>query len=202
MTGQKTYGVYFIPPPELAYKIGLTHVLLKQNYGLEAAGKFMPHCTLFALLHLEDGFGENELIAVLDRILPSHTAFPLVFKLETEYFIRLELEKQPALENLQANICEELWSYLSEYGRKRRASTRYNPHITLAFSDLPADTELLHQIEAFCLELYRTMPREILWGNIVQLVEFTLQSPGDWDAPDYWRYMNWRIIKSYTLAAK
>lgn len=195
------YGIYLIPPPELAYHIALAHLLLKSAFGLEAGGKFMPHCTLVAFLHPREGAGATELAAMLDQILPHHQPFPLEFRLETERFIRLQLAEHPNLMNLQAELRREVDPFLSEYGRAKRSETSFHPHITLAFRDLPQDEGLLKQVEAFCRQLYQKMPKENLTGNLFQLIEFKLAEGKSWDAPDYWFTLRWRILKGYTLAA-
>ncbi len=200
MTGQEAYGVYFIPPPELAYQVGLAHLLLKSSFGVEAGGKFMPHCTLLAFIHLRKGVGEQELIATLDRSIPQHRAFPLGFRLETDRFIRLQLEKQPGLMELQAEVRHEIWPLLSEYGQNKRTETGFHPHITLAFRDLPTEPGLLAQVEAYCQKIYRDFPKTDLIGNLVQLIEFQIGEEASWDAPDYWETLRWRIIKGYTLS--
>ncbi len=199
MTGPTAYGVYLIPPPELAYPVGLGHLLLKSNFGLQAGGAFMPHSTLFAFIHLQDGLGAEDIINVLDRVLPQHRAFPLQYKLETEWFIRLDLVKYPALLNLQARIRQELWPLLSDFGKERRADATFNPHITLAFRDLPTDPGLLAQIHAYCRRLAHTFPANGLKGQAIQLVEFTVPDPALWSTPDYYKTFSWRIIKGYNL---
>ncbi len=199
MTGQIAYGVYLIPPPELAYSLGLGHVLLKNTFGMEAGSKFMPHCTLFAFLHLREGVGESELILRLEKVLAEHKAFPLEHTLGTEYFIRLDLAKHPGLMQLQANIRGELWDLLSQYGQNKRARPNFNPHMTLAFRDLPTEPGLLEQIHAYCRYLHQSMPQTDLKGKLVQLVEFRLPEGAEWDSDDYWRHLSWRIVKGYTL---
>jgi 2'-5' RNA ligase len=197
--GRTAYGVYLIPPPELAYQLALAHLTLKSAFGLEAGGKFMPHCTLFAFLHLREGLTEQALIEILDQVLPEYRSFPLNFKLETDRFIRLQIDQQPELMSLQTTVRQALWPLLSEYGQKRRSESAFHPHMTLAFRDLPAEPGLLKQVEAFCQKFYENMPKTKLWANLIQLVEFKVQDEAEWDSPDYWRSLSWRIIKGYAL---
>jgi len=200
MTEEAAYGVYFIPPPELAHQVGLAHLLLKSSFGVEAGGKFMPHCTLLAFIHPREGVGEQELISVLDQIIPQHKAFSLEFSLETDRFIRLQLEKKAGLMKLQTAFRRELWPLLSEYGQNKRSETGFHPHITLAFRDLPTEPGVLVQVEAYCQKLYQNFPKTNLTGNLVQLIEFKIGEEASWDAPDYWKTLSWRIIKGYTLS--
>lgn len=197
--GRTAYGVYLIPPPELAYQLALAHLTLKSAFGLEAGGKFMPHCTLFAFLHLKEELTEKALIEMLDQVLPEYKPFPLAFKLETDRFIRLQLDQQPELMSLQSTVRQALWPLLSEYGQERRSEKNFYPHMTLAFRDLPAEPGLLNQIEVFCQKLYEQMPKTNLLASLIQLVEFTIQEGAEWDSPDYWRTLSWRIIKGYAL---
>ncbi len=199
MLQEKVYGVYLIPPPALAYQLGLAHLLLESNFGLVAAGKFMPHCTLFAFLHIKEETSEAELVQAVEEVLQHSKSFPLEFRLETEKFIRLEVAKQPELMNLQARLRQSLWPLLSEYGQNRRLSNNFNPHFTLAYSDLPEDRGTLTQIQDFCQYLYETLPKNNQNGKSVQLIEFQLEAGKSWEDPDYWRTLSWRIIKSFTL---
>jgi 2'-5' RNA ligase len=202
---QKTaYGIYLIPEPALGEHLSQIHTTLRTNFGLEAAAKFMPHCTITAFLYLQEDKTLADLINAIDPLLSTFKPVPLEFDIfyKTEQFIGAGFNnKNEAMQELFSGLLSALQNIITETNYQERSNNGLKPHFTFAFRDLPQDKGLYDQIAAYCEHFYSQLPlTSNPYTRYFQLIKFeTSAENGFQDKNNYWRTLRWQLLKGWTL---
>ena len=180
--------------------------LLERQYGLRAAGNFMPHATIKGFFRSEAS--EGSIAARLDAVLDSREAFD-VFNGGIVTFgcdgiaidINSTSEGTPnvPLQDLHRAVMDVVMPLVDpacEFTRKERelAYERFRAHLTLAMADLPG--HLFDEVLAFVREADPVGPSSFV-ADTVQLVAFHSE---DWEGR-WWETLRWRLLRSWPLAA-
>jgi hypothetical protein len=199
------YAVYLRPSYEMGKAQAEVHDLLERQYGLLAAGNFMPHATIKGFFRSEAS--EGSIAARLDTVLEGREAFG-VFNRGIVTFgregiaidINSTSEGTPnvTLQDLHLGVMEAVMPLVDpacEFTRKERALAyeRYRAHLTLAMADVPE--HLFDEVLAFVREAEPVGPSSFL-AETVQLVAFHSE---DWEG-QWWETLRWRLLRSWPLA--
>ena len=181
--------------------------MLERQYGLRAAGNFMPHATIKGFFRSEAR--EGSIAARLDTVLEGREAFE-VFNRGIVTFgrdgiaidINSTSEGTPnvILRDLHLGVMEAVMPLVDpacEFTRKERelAYERYRAHLTLAMADVPE--HLFDEVLSFVREADPIGPSSFL-AETVQLVGFHSE---DWEG-QWWETLRWRLLRSWSLAAR
>jgi 2'-5' RNA ligase len=201
------YAVYLRPSYEMSRAQAEVHDVLERQYGLRAAGNFMPHATIKGFFRSEAS--EGSIAARLDAVLDGREAFE-VFNRGIVPFgrdgkaidINSTSEGTPnvPLQDLHQAVMDAVMPLVDpacEFTRKERelAYERFRAHLTLAMADVPE--RLFDEVLAFVREAHPIGPTSFL-ADTVQLVAFHSE---DWEGR-WWETLRWRLLRSRPLAAR
>lgn len=179
------------------------HALLERQYGLRAAGRFMPHATIKGFFRSDAS--QAELEAGCARAVAGRTAFT-VYNQGVVAFgtsgIALRIQRLPSgapNEPLQA-LHEAAYAALTpcihpdcDFTPREWAGPRFDAHLTLAMADIPP--RLFDEVLAFLHELEPIGPASFR-ADTLQLFAFT---SADWGGP-WWETLRWAHLASWRLA--
>jgi hypothetical protein len=201
------YAVYLRPSYEMSRAQAEVHDVLERQYGLRAAGTFMPHATIKGFFRSEAS--EGSIAARLDAVLDGREAFDVfngAIVTFGRYGIALDVNSTPEgtpnvpLQDLHRAGMDAVMPLVDpacEFTRKERESAyeRFRAHLTLAMADVPE--QLFDEVLAFVQEAHPIGPSSFP-ADTVQLVAFHSQ---DWEGR-WWETLRWRLLRSWTLAAR
>lgn len=197
------YGLYLRPSPAMCRDQAAIHALLERQYGLRAAGRFMPHATI-------KGFFRSE--AAPERIADTCSAALAGQRPVTvsnngvvafgESGIALRIQRLPSGETnaaLQA-LHEAVFAALlplvhpvCTFTPHECAGPRFDAHLTLAMADIPG--RLFAEVLAFLRELEPIGPASFC-ADTMQLFAFTSDA---WDG-SWWETLRWEHLASWRLS--
>ncbi len=201
------YAVYLRPSYEMSRAQAEVHDVLERQYGLRAAGNFMPHATIKGFFRSEAS--EGSIAARLDAVLEGRGAFE-VFNGGVVAFgrdgIAIDVNStiggtpNVPLQDLHRTVMDAVMPLVDpacEFTRKERklAYERFRAHLTLAMADVPE--QLFDEVLAFVREADPIGPSSFL-ADTVQLVAFRSE---EWEGR-WWETLRWRLLCSWTLAAR
>jgi 2'-5' RNA ligase len=197
------YGFYLRPSPAMCRAQAEIHALLERQYGLRAAGRFMPHATIKGFFRSDAS--QAELEAGCARAVAGRAAFT-IFNQGVVPFgtsgIALHIQRLPSGEPngpLQA-LHEAAWAALTphihpecDFTPREGAGPRFDAHLTLAMADIPR--QLFDEVLAFLRELEPIGPASFR-ADTLQLFAFTST---EWGGP-WWETLRWIHLASWRLA--
>jgi hypothetical protein len=197
------YGFYLRPSVAMCRAQTEIHALLRHQYGLEVAGKFMPHATIKGFF--ASTVSPAAMIDRLDPVLSNHRAFPVhnsgVRCPYGTYAIVLDVHHQPdgtRNESLQA-LHEAAYAALlplvdpsCAFTAREGSGERFRAHLTLAMADIPS--AFFDEITRFLLDAEPVGPTDFL-AEVVQLFAFTSE---DWAGP-WWDTLRWELLHGWRL---
>ena len=201
------YAVYLRPSYEMSRAQAEVHDVLERQYGLRAAGNFMPHATIKGFFRSEAS--EGGIAARLDAVLEDRGAFE-VFNGGVVAFgrngIAIDVNGTPEgtpnvpLQDLHRTVMDAVMPLVGaacEFTREETdwAYERFRAHLTLAMADVPE--HLFDEVLAFAQEAEPVGPPSFL-TNTVQLVA---SRSDDW-AGKWWETLRWQLLRSWTLGCR
>jgi hypothetical protein len=201
------YAAYLRHSYEMSKAQAEVHVVLERQYGLRAAGNFMPHATIKGFVR--SAASEGSIAARLDAVLEGREAFE-VFNGGIVPFGRdgmaidinstSEGTLNVPLQDLHQAVMDAVMPLVDsacDFTRKERelAYERFRAHLTLAMADVPE--HLFDEVLAFVQEAVPIGPSSFL-ADTVQLVTFHSE---DWEGR-WWETLRWRLLRSWPLAAR
>jgi hypothetical protein len=196
------YAFYLRPCAAMARAQVELHDLLRHQYGLRAAGRFMPHVTLKGFFRSTAPV--ETLTARLDGMLAGIHAFPVFnhgvrpFRREAVFLDVHGLrggEPNLQLQQLHDAALDTLLPLVDpacEFTGREWLGERFHAHLTLAMADLPS--WLFTEVLAFVQETEPIGPDRFL-ATTVQLVAF---ASDDW-ADQWWPSLRWQLLHSWQL---
>lgn len=197
------YGLYLRPSPAMCRDQAAIHALLERQYGLRAAGRFMPHATI-------KGFFRSE--AAPEHIADScsaalagqrpFTVFHNGVVAFGESGIALRIQHLPsgetnaALQSLHEAVFAALLPLVHPacaFTPSEWAGPHFDAHLTLAMADIPG--RLFAEVLAFLRELEPIGPASFC-ADTMQLFAFTSDA---WDGP-WWETLRWEHLASWRLS--
>jgi 2'-5' RNA ligase len=195
------YGVYLLPAPPLAAAVAAVHGRFAREYGLRAAGRFMPHVTLKGFFRTEAEPAELEA-----RLRPAlhgrppvtlHNAGAVALGPET---VALDVDADPdggrnrALHALHVAVFEAMGPCVArgcEFTAVEFAGNAFRAHLTLAMADIPPDRfpELL--------ALAAQAPVGPSSSEAIEVALFAFENR-DW-AGSWWETLTWRPVATFSL---
>ncbi len=202
------YAVYLRPSYEMSRAQAEVHDVLERQYGVRAAGNFMPHATIKGFFR--SAASEGSIAARLDAALEGREAFE-VFNGGIVPFgrdgvaidINSTSEGTPnvPLQDLHRAVMDAVMPLVDpacEFTREETecaAYERFRAHLTLAMADVPE--HLLDEVLAFVREADPIGPPKFL----ADTVQFFAFRSDDW-AGRWWETLRWQLLRSWTLAAR
>jgi hypothetical protein len=182
------------------------HDLLERQYGLRAAGNFMPHATIKGFFRSESS--EGSIAACLDAVLYGREAFEVFNKGIVPFGrdgiaidINSTSEETPnvPLQDLHQAVMDAVMPHVDPacgFTRKERelAYERFRAHLTLAMADVPE--RLFDEVLAFVREADQIGPSSFL-ADTIQFLAFYSE---DWEGR-WWETLRWQLLRSWPLAA-
>jgi hypothetical protein len=204
----RRYAVYLRPSYEMSRAQAEVHDVVARQYGLRAAGNFMPHATIKGFFRSE--VSEGRIAACLDAVLNGREAFD-VFNGGIVAFgrdgIAIDVNGTPEgapngpLQDLHQTVMDTVMPLVDpacEFTREETewaAYERFRAHLTLAMADVPE--HLLDEVLAFVREADPIGPPSFL----ADTVQFFAFRSDDW-AGRWWETLRWQLLRSWTLAAR
>jgi hypothetical protein len=202
------YAVYLRPSYEMSRAQADVHDVLERQYGLRAAGNFMPHATIKGFFRTEAS--EGSIAARLDAVLDGREAFD-VFNGGIVPFGRdgmaidingtSEGTPNVPLQDLHQAMMDAVMPLVdpacefTPREERELAYERFRAHLTLAMADVPE--HLFDEVLAFVREADPIGPPSFL-ADTVQFLAFRSD---DW-AGRWWETLRWQLLRSWTLAAR
>lgn len=180
------------------------HTLLYRQFGLEVAGRFMPHCTIKGFFRSEESVAEITNAAA--AITVGMPAFPVYSQGVTDFgdqAIVISIRNTPdgrrneSLQELHERALEALLPVVSPdcpHSPSERLREQYHPHLTLAMADIPPSR--FAEISGFCRELEPLGPASFI-AEWLHLYAFDSE---DWSG-EWWRTFRWNLIESWRLGS-
>lgn len=202
MTDPVRYGYYLRPSPEMCAAQVRLHSLLSHQYGLQVAGRFMPHCTVKGFFR--SNASEEEIRARAATITAGAEAFAVASQGVVPFGDRAIVlpisgmpdgSKNVALQSLHEKALEALLPIVSlecPHTPTESLGERFHAHLTLAMADIPAPQ--FDEILAFCQELEPIGPATFM-AERLHLFAF---DSDDWDGA-WWESFRWRLVDSWRL---
>jgi hypothetical protein len=202
------YAVYLRPSYEMSRTQAEVHDVLERQYGLRAAGNFMPHATIKGFFRSEAS--EGSIAARLDAVLDGREAFD-VFNGGIVPFgrdgmaidVNSTSEGTPnvPLRDLHQTVMDAVMPLVdpacefTPREERELAYERFRAHLTLAMADVPE--HLFDEVLEFVREADPIGPPSFL-ADTVQFLAFRSD---DW-AGRWWETLRWQLLRSWTLAAR
>lgn len=197
------YGFYLRPSYAMCRAQAELHDLLERQYGLRAAGVFMPHATIKGFFRSDAD--PAEMIARLEPVVAALEPFLIynsgVVPYQT-HAIMLDVHHTAAgrrNEPLQA-LHEAAFAALSplvhpacDFTPREWSGERFFAHLTLAMADIPAFA--FDEILRFVQNAEPIGPA-VFPLEAVQFFAFTSEA---WDGP-WWETLRWRLLHSWQIS--
>lgn len=197
------YGFYLRPSYAMCRAQAEMHELLRRQYGLRAAGVFMPHATIKGFFRTDAPVAE--LAARLDAVLAGRRPFPVhnggVVRFG-DAGIGLTIQRMPdgavnvplqALHDAALAALLPLVRPDCDFTPNEWAGPRFEAHLTLAMADIPL--RFFDEIERFVRAAEPIGPPGFE-ADTLQLFAFTSD---DWTGR-YWEILGWELLRSWRLA--
>jgi hypothetical protein len=178
------------------------HDLLRRQYGLHAAGRFMAHATIKGFF--KSSVDPSEMISQLTTALSGLHGFP-VYNAGVVPFgqsaIVLNIGETPQgernadLQALHDAALEALLPLVSpdcDFALRESIGSRFTPHLTLAMADIPPF--IFDEVLRFVRDAEPIGPTQFS-ADVLHLWEFRSD---DW-SDRWWETLRWRLIHSWTL---
>lgn len=202
---QIRWGVYLRPNAAMGRAQAEIHDLLERQFGLRAAGTFMPHATLKGFFRSDASAAD--LIVALGPVLRDRPIFPVHNLGVTPYArhaIVLDVNHTPgrernlAIQALHTAVLNGLAPMIHpdcSFSRREGTGNRFSAHLTLMMADCPDDR--FNEVLAFVQELTPIGP-PVFVAEWVHLYEFTSAAwSGNW-----WETLRWRLHHSWQLGSE
>jgi 2'-5' RNA ligase len=200
------YGVYLRPDFAMSRAVSDLHRLLRAQYKLHAAGRFMPHATLKGFFR--SAADVATIIARLSETLAGWQSFTVYNNGVTRFGPRsivIGLKHDPhGVPNQELyDLQERVWTAVSPLIHPQCAFTPndprgidgcnpFHPHITLALIDLRP--ELQAEVLAFIEAGGRVAPMQFT-ADTCHLLRFR----ADWQDA-WWETLTWELVHSWRAA--
>jgi len=196
------YGFYLRPSYAMCLAQAEIHDLLRRQYGLHAAGKFMPHATIkgFFLSHADP----TEMVSRLTSALADLQSFSVsnggVIAFGQSAVV-LDIGRTPegdkntelqALHDAALRALLPLVSTDCDFAPRESIGSHFTPHLTLAMADIPPST--FDEVLRFVRDAEPIGPSTFR-AEVVHLWEF---QSDEW-AGSWWETLRWRLIRSWRL---
>ncbi len=194
-------GFYLVPHYELAKELHLLRLLLYDQFRLSSALNFMTHMTIKGFFRLSEGSSTDEVCKAVDSIMESVKPFyikPSGFIMDNiGCGVRFMQKENPELQEIHEKIILSLSRFVStdcEFSFAEAVKERFNPHMTLAMTDIPEELQgdILHFLEGVRFE------KQSYPADSFRLFEFS--SAGWGKASGGWiDTLEWNIRKSWNI---
>lgn len=196
------YGFYLRPAPAMCRAQAEIHALLERQYGLQVAGRFMPHATIKGFFRSDAR--QEELEAAFTRAVAGRAAFTVcnngVVPFGTSGIaLRIQYSSTGEPNGPLQALHEAAYAAVAplvhpdcEFTPHEWAGPRFDAHLTLAMVDIPP--QLFDEVLAFLRELEPIGPASF-HADTLQLFAFTSER---WDGP-WWETLRWRHLASWRL---
>jgi 2'-5' RNA ligase len=197
------YGFYLRPSAAMCRAQVEMHTILQHQYGLVAAGKFMPHATIKGFFETE--VAESELVSRLDPVMAGRAPIevynggPVAFG-ESAIVLTIQRlqdgSRNEALQSVHDAALDALLPTLARpddhfTGREWKRE-RFEAHLTLAMADIPAG--FAGEIFEFVNELGPVGPARFT-ADTFHLYRF---SSDDWGGK-WWETLTWELVHGWRL---
>ena len=197
------YGFYLRPSAAMCRAQAEVHDLLTRQFGLHAAGNFMPHATIKGTF--KSLVFEERIVEVLDAVIAGRSQFPIynagIFEINRRG-VMLSIQHLPdgrtntALQSLHDAAMDALLPLASpecEFTTpQERIRERFHAHLTLAMADIPPFA--FDEIYAFVEELGVIGP-DCFTAEYLHLYAFESDAWGG----KWWETLRWTLLKSWKL---
>jgi 2'-5' RNA ligase len=196
------YGFYLRPSYEMCLAQAEIHDLLRRQYGLHAAGKFMPHATIKGFFRSQAD--PEEMVSRLTSTLADLRSFSVsnagvVPFGQSAIVLNIgqtpEGDKNAALQALHEAALAALLPLVSpdcDFAPRESIGSRFTPHLTLAMADIPPF--IFDEVLQFVRDAEPVGPSSFR-AEVVHLWEFRSDN---WSGP-WWETLRWKLIHSWTL---
>lgn len=201
------YALYLRPSYKMCRAQAEVHDLLRRQYGLQAAGRFMPHATIKGFFRSEASV--EGIAARFDAALAGRRAFEVfsggvtVFGREA---IALDVHAGPdgspntPLLELHRAAMEAALSLVDpscEFTREELEFTkeRFPAHLTLAMADIPA--RFFDEVLGFVHQAEPIGPPSFLADTLHMFAFRSDEWGGRW-----WETLRWELLRSWRLASR
>ena len=199
------YGLYLRPSPAMCRAQVEAHALLERQYGLRAAGRFMPHATIKGFFKTDAA--PEDLVHRLDPVMSGRPAIEVhnggVVAFGTEAIV-LTIQRcaegsshNEALQRLHEASLDALLPVVAgdcEFTPREWVRLLWEAHLTLAMADIPP--ALFPEVLAFVRDLEPIGPPAFT-ADTVQLFAFRSE---DWRGR-WWESLTWAWLHSWRLDA-
>lgn len=197
------YGLYLRPSPAMCRDQAAIHALLERQYGLRAAGRFMPHATIKGFFR--SNATPEHIVDLCSAALAGQRPFTVynngvVAFGESGIALRIQHlrsgETNAALQSLHEAVFAALLPLVHpacSFTPRELAGPRFDAHLTLAMADIPG--RLFAEVLAFLRELEPIGPASF-YADTLQLFAFTSDA---WDGP-WWETLRWEHLASWRLS--
>lgn len=197
------YGFYLRPSFAMCRAQAEVHDLLQRQYGLQAAGRFMPHGTIKGFFRSDAS--PAEIVARLDPVVSGLEPFSIYnggVVAYRDHAIVIDIHHTPdgerneplqALHEAAVAALAPLVHPACEFTPREPSGDRFRAHLTLAMADIPAP--FFDEIFRFVREADPVGPSSFLL-KVVQLWAFTSEA---WNGP-WWETLRWELLHSWQLA--
>ena len=202
MSEKIRYGYYLRPSPAMCAAQVQIHQLLQRQYGLEVAGKFMPHATIKGFF--KSSAPVDEIRAAAAVITEGMQSFPVwnngILDWGPDAIVLGIMNTQAGGQNAQLeNLHERALAAIMPLVDKDCNFTfgewvreRYVAHLTLAMADIPR--QFFDEILRFCQDL-EPIGLEWFLAQYLHLYEFRSD---DWHG-QWGQSLTWRLLDSWLL---
>ncbi|NOK60314.1 MAG: 2'-5' RNA ligase [Chloroflexi bacterium AL-W] len=199
---KRRYSFYLRPSFAMSRAQVEMHQLLSQQYGLQTAGKFMPHTTVKGFFR--SNASPDEIVSLLTPALSYHQPF-IVYNNGVHAYgkagIVLRIQHIPhgarnaalqALHQTTLNILLPLVHPQCNFTPVEWCGERFDAHLTLAMADIPP--QHFDEILDFVREAEPIGPPSFV-AHTLQLFAFTSENwSGAW-----WQSLQWELLYSWRL---
>ena len=194
-------GLYLLPSWELAKELQLLRLVLKDQFGISAALRFMTHMTVKGFFLPEKNIDIDSLTAAVNPVIEKAEPFklkPSGFRIDdVGCYLWFNPQDNKRLVDLHKKIIKELKPFISsgcDFSFSEEINDDFNPHMTLAMTDIPAGLkdEVIGFLDSVALE------REVYNPGGLRLFEFRSE---DWQKKkSHWiETLEWQILKSWKV---
>lgn len=196
------YGFYLRPSFAMCRAQVEMHQLLLQQYGLQTAGKFMPHATMKGFFRSDAS--PDEIVARLTPVIVQHQPFTAYNNGVQAYGkggIAIRIKGMPdgtrneslqALHQTTLDVLLSLVHSACDFTPREWNGEHFDAHLTLAMADIP--TQFFDEILDFVREAEPIGPASFV-AHTLQLFAFTSEN---WNGA-WWHTLQWELLHSWRL---